>query len=81
LTAVELISDRATRRLLGGVVTGEQDVAGRIYVIAMALQNRMLAEDFERLAYAPPFLYRLGPATLTPIVRRRPPPSGTELRR
>src|SRR5712691_6032748 len=57
LTAVELVADRATARLLGGVVTGEQDVAGRINVIACALQNRMRVEDFERLdlAYAPPF--------------------------
>lgn len=57
LTAVELVADRNTGRLLGGVVTGEQDVAGRINVIASALQNRMLVEDFERLdlAYAPPF--------------------------
>jgi pyruvate/2-oxoglutarate dehydrogenase complex dihydrolipoamide dehydrogenase (E3) component len=54
---VELVADRNTGRLLGGVVTGEQDVAGRINVIASALQNRMLVEDFERmdLAYAPPF--------------------------
>jgi len=57
LTAVELVADRNTGRLLGGVVTGEQDVAGRINVIASALQNRLLVEDFERLdlAYAPPF--------------------------
>jgi hypothetical protein len=43
--------------MLGGSVIGEQDVAGRINVIASALQNRMLVEDFERLdlAYAPPF--------------------------
>ena len=32
-------------------------MAGRINVIATALQNRMLVDDFERLdlAYAPPF--------------------------
>jgi NADPH-dependent 2,4-dienoyl-CoA reductase/sulfur reductase-like enzyme len=57
LTTVELVADRTTGRLLGGTVMGEQDVAGRINVIASALQNRMLVEDFERLdlAYAPPF--------------------------
>ena len=57
LTTVELVADRNTGRLLGGSVLGEQDVAGRINVIATALQNRMLVEDFERLdlAYAPPF--------------------------
>ncbi len=56
-TAVELVADRQTGRLLGGTVTGEQEVAGHINVIATALQNRMLVEDFERLdlAYAPPF--------------------------
>ena len=57
LTAVELVADRSTGRLLGGVVTGEQGVAGRINVIASALQNRMKVDEFERLdlAYAPPF--------------------------
>jgi NADPH-dependent 2,4-dienoyl-CoA reductase/sulfur reductase-like enzyme len=56
-TAVELVADRNTGRMLGGAVIGEQDVAGRINVVATALQNRMLVEDFERLdlAYAPPF--------------------------
>jgi NADPH-dependent 2,4-dienoyl-CoA reductase/sulfur reductase-like enzyme len=56
-TTVELVADRKTGRMLGGAVIGEQDVAGRINVIASALQNRMLVEDFERLdlAYAPPF--------------------------
>jgi NADPH-dependent 2,4-dienoyl-CoA reductase/sulfur reductase-like enzyme len=54
---VELVADRATGRLLGGVVTGEQDVAGRINVIATALGARMQVDEFERLdlAYAPPF--------------------------
>lgn len=54
---VELIGDCATGRLLGGVVTGEQDVAGRINVISTALQARMTVDDFARLdlAYAPPF--------------------------
>src|SRR5207248_7162818 len=56
-TTVELVADSNTGRLLGGAVTGEQDVAGRIDVIAAALHNRMLVEDFERLdlAYSPPF--------------------------
>jgi len=56
-TTVELIADQNTGRLLGGVVTGEQGVAGRINVIASALHNRMLVDEFERLdlAYAPPF--------------------------
>ena len=43
--------------MLGGTVIGEQGVAGRINVIAAALQMRMKADEFERLdlAYSPPF--------------------------
>ncbi|MGA2132861.1 MAG: FAD-dependent oxidoreductase [Bryobacteraceae bacterium] len=54
---VELVADRATRRLLGGSVWGEDGVEGRINVIATALHNRMRVEDLEQLdlAYAPPF--------------------------
>jgi NADPH-dependent 2,4-dienoyl-CoA reductase/sulfur reductase-like enzyme len=54
---VQLAADRKTRRLLGGYVLGEHDVAGRINVIAMALHTGMRVEDFEGsdLAYAPPF--------------------------
>lgn len=56
-TMVELIADKSSGRLLGGVVTGEQGVAGRINVVAAALHNRMTVDEFERLdlAYAPPF--------------------------
>ncbi|HEY1335905.1 MAG TPA: FAD-dependent oxidoreductase [Bryobacteraceae bacterium] len=56
-TVVELVADRATRRLIGGSVIGDQGAAGRINVIASALQNRMRLEDFEQLdlAYSPPF--------------------------
>jgi NADPH-dependent 2,4-dienoyl-CoA reductase/sulfur reductase-like enzyme len=56
-TTVELIADRATRRLLGATVIGEQDAAGRINVVATALQGRMRIDEFEQLdlAYAPPF--------------------------
>ena len=56
-TAVELIADRATRRLLGGAVVGDQGVAGRINVIATALQSRLRVDEFEQLdlAYSPPF--------------------------
>jgi len=56
-TTVELLADRATRRLLGGVVIGEQDAAGRINVIATALQSRLKVDEFEQLdlAYSPPF--------------------------
>jgi CoA-dependent NAD(P)H sulfur oxidoreductase len=56
-TVVDLVADRSTGRLLGGSVIGEDGAAGRINVIAAALQARMTVEDFERidLAYAPPF--------------------------
>ncbi|MCL4402754.1 MAG: FAD-dependent oxidoreductase [Acidobacteria bacterium] len=56
-TTVELVADRGTRRLLGGSVIGEDGAAGRINVIAAALQARMRSDEFEGLdlCYAPPF--------------------------
>jgi NADPH-dependent 2,4-dienoyl-CoA reductase/sulfur reductase-like enzyme len=56
-TMVELVADRATRRLIGGSVIGEEGAAGRINVIAAALQSRLRVDDFEQLdlAYSPPF--------------------------
>ncbi len=56
-TTVELVADRATGRLLGATILGEQGVAGRINVVATALQAKMTVEEFEGLdlAYAPPF--------------------------
>lgn len=56
-TAVQLVADKRTSRLLGGAVIGEYGVEGRINVIASALTSRMLLDDFESLdlAYAPPF--------------------------
>jgi NADPH-dependent 2,4-dienoyl-CoA reductase/sulfur reductase-like enzyme len=54
---VELVADSRTRRLLGGTVSGDFGVDGRINVITSALHCRMKAEEFEALdlAYAPPF--------------------------
>jgi NADPH-dependent 2,4-dienoyl-CoA reductase/sulfur reductase-like enzyme len=54
---VELVSDRRTRRLLGGTVIGEDGVAGRVNVIATALSAKMTVDDFAELdlAYAPPY--------------------------
>ena len=54
---VELVADRATRRLIGGSVIGEEGAAGRIDVIAAALQSRLRVDEFEQLAlaYSPPF--------------------------
>ena len=56
-TVVELVADRTTRRLVGGTVIGEDGAAGRINVIATALQTRMRIDEFEQLdlAYSPPF--------------------------
>lgn len=55
-TEVELVADRRTGGLLGGAVTGEQGVAGRINVIAAALTAAMPLEQFAQLdlAYTPP---------------------------
>jgi NADPH-dependent 2,4-dienoyl-CoA reductase/sulfur reductase-like enzyme len=56
-TTIELVADRATRRLIGGSVIGEEGAAGRINVIAAALQSRLRVDDLEQLdlAYSPPF--------------------------
>ena len=56
-TTVELVADRATRRLLGGSAIGEDGAAGRINVIATALEAHMRVDQFEQLdlAYSPPF--------------------------
>jgi NADPH-dependent 2,4-dienoyl-CoA reductase/sulfur reductase-like enzyme len=56
-TVVELVADRASRRLVGGSVIGEDGAGGRINVIASALQTRMRIDEFEQLdlAYSPPF--------------------------
>jgi CoA-dependent NAD(P)H sulfur oxidoreductase len=56
-TQVELVADRATRKLLGGSVVGEDGAAGRINVIATALQAGLRVDEFEQLdlAYSPPF--------------------------
>ena len=56
-TIVELVADRASRRLVGGSVIGEEGAAGRIDVIAAALSARMRVDEFEQLdlAYSPPF--------------------------
>jgi NADPH-dependent 2,4-dienoyl-CoA reductase/sulfur reductase-like enzyme len=56
-TSVELVADRATGKLLGGSVVGEDGAAGRIDVIATALQSGMRVDEFEQLdlAYSPPY--------------------------
>ena len=56
-TSVCMVGDKRTRRVIGGFVTGDDGVAGRINVIATAITNKMKIEEFETLdlAYAPPF--------------------------
>ena len=56
-TYVELVADRATHKLLGGSVVGEDGAAGRVNVIATALQTGMRVDQFEQLdlAYSPPY--------------------------
>jgi NADPH-dependent 2,4-dienoyl-CoA reductase/sulfur reductase-like enzyme len=56
-TTVELIADRSTRRLIGATIVGDESSAGRINVVATALQARMRVDEFEQLdlAYSPPF--------------------------
>ena len=56
-TQVELVADRATGRLLGGSVVSADGAAGRVNVIATALQARLRLDQFEQLdlAYSPPF--------------------------
>jgi NADPH-dependent 2,4-dienoyl-CoA reductase/sulfur reductase-like enzyme len=56
-TTVELVADRGSRRLIGATIIGDETAAGRINVVAAALQARMRVDEFEQLdlAYSPPF--------------------------
>lgn len=56
-TTVELVAERRTGRVLGGLVLGEEGVAGRVNVVTAALHAGMRVEDLEQLdlAYAPPY--------------------------
>jgi NADPH-dependent 2,4-dienoyl-CoA reductase/sulfur reductase-like enzyme len=56
-TTVELIADRATRRLIGANIVGDETAAGRVNVVATALQARLRIDEFEQLdlSYSPPF--------------------------
>jgi NADPH-dependent 2,4-dienoyl-CoA reductase/sulfur reductase-like enzyme len=52
-----LTADRASGRLLGGQLAGEEGAARRVDVVAAALTARMTLEDFVHLdlGYAPPY--------------------------
>ncbi|MFW5934438.1 MAG: FAD-dependent oxidoreductase [Halolamina sp.] len=56
-TTVTLTADRATGRLLGGSIAGEDRAAIRIDTLATALESDTTVGELERLdlAYAPPF--------------------------
>lgn len=55
--AVQLVADRASRRLLGAAVAGDDGVLARINTAAAALAARLDVETFAGidLAYAPPY--------------------------
>ena len=57
MTTIELVADRRTGLLLGGLVIGNEGVAGRVNVIATALHAKVHIDEFAQfdLAYAPPF--------------------------
>jgi NADPH-dependent 2,4-dienoyl-CoA reductase/sulfur reductase-like enzyme len=54
---VKLVAETPSGRLLGGQVIGHEGAAKRIDVLATAIWNEMIAEDFAQLdlGYAPPF--------------------------
>lgn len=57
VTRVQLVVNRRSGQVIGGVVVGEDGVAGRTNVLATAVTSRMLLDDFVNLdlAYSPPF--------------------------
>jgi len=54
---ITLVVDKATRRLLGAQMVGEEGVAHRIDTLAACLYGKMTIDDVSRLdlGYAPPF--------------------------
>jgi len=54
---VQMVADRASKRILGVQMVGREGVAHRIDAVAVALHARMTVEQFHEcdLAYAPPF--------------------------
>ncbi|MCZ2153664.1 MAG: FAD-dependent oxidoreductase [Bryobacterales bacterium] len=55
--SVKLVVDSASGRLLGGAVTGEEGVEGRVNVLATAITAGLRAEEFQfaDLCYSPPY--------------------------
>jgi NADPH-dependent 2,4-dienoyl-CoA reductase/sulfur reductase-like enzyme len=56
-TAVTLVADRTSGRVLGGAIAGEDRAAVRIDTLATAIEADLTVAELERLdlAYAPPF--------------------------
>jgi NADPH-dependent 2,4-dienoyl-CoA reductase/sulfur reductase-like enzyme len=54
---IKLVADRRSGKLLGGAITGETGVEGRINVLATAVGAGLLAEEFQfaDLCYTPPY--------------------------
>jgi NADPH-dependent 2,4-dienoyl-CoA reductase/sulfur reductase-like enzyme len=54
---VKVVADRATGRIVGAQIIGEEGAGKRIDVLATAIWNRMLVDDVASLdlSYAPPF--------------------------
>jgi NADPH-dependent 2,4-dienoyl-CoA reductase/sulfur reductase-like enzyme len=54
---VKLVADRRSGKLLGGAITGETGVDGRINVLATAVGAGLLVEEFQftDLCYTPPY--------------------------
>src|SRR5260370_36449997 len=71
-TTVELTADQKTGRLLGGVVTGEQGVAGRLNVIAGARRHGIGGGGVERGGRGL-FARPSAGAGVPPVFWRRPP--------
>ena len=57
-TAVTLVADRTSGRVLGGAIAGEDRAAVRIDTLATAIEADLTVAELERLdlAYAPPFI-------------------------
>lgn len=54
---IQLVADRASHRILGAAITGEEGVTGRINTVAAAIWGNLTVEDLTQLdlGYAPPF--------------------------
>lgn len=70
---LKLVADASTGRLLGGSLVGTDGEARKVNALAVALYNRMTAEDAAQLdlAYAPPFSSVLDPLLVAASLLQR----------